>query len=147
MTIMSMIGMVAATGILVNDSLVLVDFINTRVRAGLTEFEASVEGAKLRLRAILLTTATTVAGLTPLMFETSFQAKFLIPMAVTLTFGLMFATALTLIIVPCLNMVFFDLRNVFGHRPAKLSDESPTEPQPQRLPEIATEESLPVAEG
>ncbi len=147
MTIMSMIGMVALTGILVNDSLVLVDFINTRVRAGLTEFEASVEGAKLRLRAILLTTATTVAGLTPLMFETSFQAKFLIPMAVTLTFGLMFATALTLIIVPCLNMVFFDLRNVFGHRPAKLSDESPTEPQPQRLPEIATEESLPVAEG
>ena len=68
--------------------------------------------AKLRLRAILLTTLTTVAGLTPLMFETSFQAKFLIPMAVTLTFGLIFATALTLVIVPTLNMIFFDLRSL-----------------------------------
>ena len=114
MTILSWIGMVALTGILVNDSLVLVDFINSRVRSGLSPFEASIQGAKLRLRAILLTTLTTVAGLTPLMFETSFQAKFLIPMAVTLTFGLLFATALTLVIVPCLNMVFFDLRKLAG---------------------------------
>lgn len=113
-TILSLIGMVALTGILVNDSLVLVDFINRRVRSGMDEEAASIEGAKLRLRAILLTTATTVAGLTPLMFETSFQAKFLIPMAVTLTFGLLFATALTLIIVPCLNMVFFDFRALRG---------------------------------
>ncbi|MEX0715472.1 MAG: efflux RND transporter permease subunit [Planctomycetaceae bacterium] len=109
MTILSGIGMVALTGIVVNDSLVLVDFINRRIREGMEPFEASIEGAKLRLRAILLTTLTTVAGLTPLMFERSFQAKFLIPMAVTLTFGLAFATALTLIIVPCLNMVYFDV--------------------------------------
>ncbi len=109
MTILSWIGMVALTGILVNDSLVLVDFINTKIREGLDYFEATVQGAKLRLRAILLTTITTVAGLTPMMFETSFQAKFLIPMAVTLTFGLVFATALTLIIVPAINMIYYDI--------------------------------------
>ncbi|QDT37037.1 efflux RND transporter permease subunit [Stratiformator vulcanicus] len=109
LTILSCIGLVALSGILVNDSLVLVDFINARVRAGLSPFEASVQGAKLRLRAILLTTLTTAAGLTPLMFETSFQAKFLIPMAVTLTYGLIFATALTLIIVPAMNMIAEDL--------------------------------------
>ncbi len=132
MTIMSMIGMVALTGILVNDSLVLVDFINTRIRAGLSEFQASVDGAKLRLRAILLTTATTVAGLMPLMFETSFQAKFLIPMAVTLTFGLIFATALTLIIVPSLNMIFFDIRNLFaGGEDPPPAKSSPLKPEPQ----------------
>jgi predicted RND superfamily exporter protein len=105
--------MVALTGIVVNDSLVLVDFINSRIRAGLQPFEASIQGAKLRLRAILLTTLTTVAGLTPLMFETSFQAKFLIPMAVTLTWGLAFATLLTLILVPTLNMIFFDVKSRF----------------------------------
>ncbi len=114
MTILSMIGLIALTGIVVNDSLVLVDFINRRIRAGMNEFEASVQGATLRLRPILLTTVTTSAGLTPLMFERSFQAKFLIPMAVTLTFGLVFATVLTLLIVPVLNMIFFDVRNFLG---------------------------------
>ncbi|QDT64548.1 efflux RND transporter permease subunit [Calycomorphotria hydatis] len=108
-TILSAIGLIALTGILVNDSLVLVDFINKRVRDGMPHFEASIDGAKLRLRAILLTTLTTAAGLTPLMFETSFQAKFLIPMAVTLTFGLIFATALTLVIVPAINLIVQDM--------------------------------------
>ncbi|MCA9040104.1 MAG: efflux RND transporter permease subunit, partial [Planctomycetaceae bacterium] len=107
-TMLSRIGVVALSGIIVNDSLVLVDFINSRIRAGLNEMEATISGARLRLRAILLTTLTTVAGLTPLMFETSFQAVFLIPMAVTLTFGLVFATILTLIIVPAINMIYFD---------------------------------------
>ena len=115
-TILSLIGMVALSGILVNDSLVLVDFINSRVRNGIDHFEASIDGAKLRLRAILLTTLTTAAGLTPLMFETSFQAKFMIPMAVTLTFGLIFATGLTLVIVPALNLIFLELR---GHEPGE----------------------------
>ncbi|HUG89878.1 MAG TPA: efflux RND transporter permease subunit [Planctomycetaceae bacterium] len=116
-TILSMIGMVALTGIVVNDSLVLVDFINARVRGGMSHFEASVQGGRLRLRAILLTTVTTIAGLTPLMFETSFQARFLIPMAVTLTWGLGFATALTLVVVPALNLAFFDIRRaIMGQR-------------------------------
>ncbi|MCH2211031.1 MAG: efflux RND transporter permease subunit [Fuerstiella sp.] len=108
-TIMSSIGLVALAGILVNDSLVLVDFVNRRMAAGLSALEASVDGARKRLRAILLTTLTTASGLVPLMFEKSFQAKFLIPMAVTLTFGLIFATALTLILVPCLNLIRDDL--------------------------------------
>ncbi|MEW4489050.1 efflux RND transporter permease subunit [Thalassoglobus sp. JC818] len=112
MTILSAIGLIALTGIVVNDSLVLVDFINKRIREGMSEFAASIDGARLRLRPILLTTVTTAAGLTPMMFEKSFQAKFLIPMAVTLTFGLIFATALTLIIVPVLNMIFFDVRSL-----------------------------------
>ena len=123
MTILSMIGLVALTGILVNDSLVLVDFVNQRIRRGMTHFEASIEGAKLRLRPILLTTLTTVAGLTPLMFETSFQAKFLIPMAVTLTFGLVFATALTLVIVPAINMIFFDLQTAVSRALSRRSSE------------------------
>jgi multidrug efflux pump subunit AcrB len=113
-TILSQIGFVALAGILVNDSLILVDFINRRIRAGEDPFEASVAGARSRLRAILLTTLTTASGLTPLMFETSFQAKFLTPMAVTLTFGLIFATALTLVIVPSLNLVFLDLKKMTG---------------------------------
>jgi len=126
-TVLSLIGMVALTGIVVNDSLVLVDFINSRIRKGLSPFEASIQGAKLRLRAILLTTLTTVAGLTPLMFETSFQAKFLIPMAVTLTWGLAFATLLTLILVPTLNMIFFDVRGWF-HRGRDNQKDQPSTP-------------------
>ena len=94
---------------MVNDAFVLVAFTNTRVRRGLPPFEASLEGAALRLRPILLTTVTTVAGLTPMMFEKSFQAKFLIPMAVTLTWGLAFATVLTLLVVPVINMIYFDV--------------------------------------
>ena len=129
-TILSVIGMVALTGIVVNDALVLVSFVNSRIRQGLSDYEASVQGACLRLRAILLTTLTTVAGLTPLMFEKSFQAKFLIPMAVTLTFGLLFATALTLIIVPCLNMIFFDIRELVRRlRPAPSHWEEPPIPE------------------
>ncbi|MDA1014928.1 MAG: efflux RND transporter permease subunit [Planctomycetota bacterium] len=123
-TILSKIGMVALTGIIVNDSLVLVDFINRRIRDGVGDFEASVQGARLRLRAILLTTLTTAAGLTPLMFETSFQAKFLIPMAVTLTFGLIFATALTLVIVPTLNLIYLDIRQRFGGHPFQNRDQA-----------------------
>ena len=121
-TFMSAIGMLALCGILVNDSLVLVDFINNRIRMGLSEFEASVQGAKLRLRAILLTSLTTIAGLTPLMFERSFQAKFLIPMAVTLTFGLAFATALTLIIVPALNLIYLDVCNMFRDKDEPIAE-------------------------
>jgi multidrug efflux pump subunit AcrB len=90
----------------------------------MSHFEASIQGSKLRLRAILLTTLTTVAGLTPLMFETSFQAKFLIPMAVTLTFGLVFATTLTLLIVPALNMIFYDFQKIYSRSQRPAQEES-----------------------
>jgi len=130
-TIMSAIGLVALAGILVNDSLVLVDFINKRIEAGLSPVEASVDGARKRLRAILLTTLTTASGLIPLMFENSFQAKMLIPMAVTLTFGLIFATGLTLVLVPCLNLMRDDiLTNILRHPPTYGSPEKPITPSP-----------------
>ncbi|HRX86587.1 MAG TPA: efflux RND transporter permease subunit, partial [Phycisphaerae bacterium] len=108
LTFMSMIGLVALTGIVVNDSLILVDFINQRVRGGIPVTTAVVEGGLARLRAIMLTSITTILGLAPLMLEQSFQAKFLIPMAVSIAFGLAFATVLTLVVVPCLYVMVDD---------------------------------------
>lgn len=125
LTIMSVIGCTALIGIVDNDSLVLVDFINNRVRAGMSHFEASVTGSKLRMRAIVLNTITAVVGMSPLMFETSFQAKFLIPMAITLTWGLIFATVLTLVVVPAINMVFFDATRLFRGEPSPETRQSP----------------------
>jgi len=141
LTIMSFIGLVALNGIVVNDSLVLVDFINSRVRCGMTHFEASVASSRLRMRAIVLNTVTAVVGMTPLMFETSFQARFLIPLAITITWGLMFATVLTLVVVPAINMVFFDIGWLLGLEqdpdepvgPATL-DEPKAGPEPGVLP-------------
>ena len=114
MTIISAIGFVALTGIVVNDSIVLIDYVNVRIRQGLSSFEANLEGSKTRLRAIFLTSETTIAGMLPMLFETSFQARFLIPMAITISFGLLFSTLQTLIIVPSLNMIFFDVLGWLG---------------------------------
>lgn len=116
-TILSMIGSVALAGIVVNDSLILVDFTNRARRLGASAFEAVVAGGRSRLRAILLTSITTICGLAPLMLERSFQAKFMIPMAVAIVFGLAFATVLTLFILPCAYCVFEDVvRIVTGRR-------------------------------
>ncbi|MHC4940800.1 MAG: efflux RND transporter permease subunit [Planctomycetota bacterium] len=108
-SLLSQIGAVALAGIVVNDSLILVDLINRKRRAGMPLIQAVREGSKRRLRAILLTSITTIAGLTPLMFERSFQAQFLIPMAISIVFGLAFATVLTLILVPTLYLVLEDI--------------------------------------
>jgi multidrug efflux pump subunit AcrB len=102
LTIISMIGLLGLSGILVNDSIVLVTRINERLAEGETLEEAAVGGARDRFRAVLLTSLTTVGGLTPLLFETSRQAQFLIPMAITLVFGLAAATILVLLLVPSL---------------------------------------------
>jgi len=110
LTIISKIGFVALAGIAVNDALVLIDFINRCVAEGMEPFEAVIYSGKRRLRAVLLTTLTTVLGLSSLLFETSFQARFLIPMAVTISFGLMFCTGLTLVVIPSLYMIQRDLR-------------------------------------
>lgn len=112
LTMLSRIGIVALSGIVVNDSLILVDYINRRRSEGLSAFESVIEGGKRRLRPILLTSTTTILGLAPLMAEQSFQAAFLIPMAISITFGLAFATLLTLIIVPCLYLIVDDVRAV-----------------------------------
>jgi multidrug efflux pump subunit AcrB len=104
LTMFSFFGLVALTGVVVNDSIVLVDFINRRVRSGMPLNQALMSAGQRRFRPILLTSATTVAGLFPMMFETSLQAQVLIPMAVSLIFGLMTGTALILLLVP----IFYD---------------------------------------
>ncbi len=109
LTIISKIGFVALSGIAVNDALVLINLVNKSREGGMDVFEAVIHGGKRRLRAILLTTLTTVLGLAPIVLETSFQAKFLIPMAITICFGLMFATVLTLVVVPSLYMIQHDV--------------------------------------
>ena len=112
-TMISIFGIVALAGIVVNDSLILIDFINTHVREGEAVFDAVIEAGRNRFRPVLLTSVTTVAGLAPLLTETSFQAKFLIPMAVSISFGLAAATLLTLIFVPALYVVVRDLTRFF----------------------------------
>ena len=114
MTMLSLFGMVALTGVVVNDSLILIDLINRRRAEGATVDVAIRESGERRFRPIMLTTATTFLGLTPMIFETSIQAKFLIPMAVSLGYGIVFATAITLILVPTLYRILEDLKALFG---------------------------------
>lgn len=114
---MSMMGLVAVTGVVVNDSLVLVEFVN-RLRAdGVPALEAAAQASSLRLRQILLTSASTVIGLFPMAFFAQGQAKFLSPMAVSILFGIASATGLTLVVIPCLYAILDDLRSAFGAAP------------------------------
>ncbi|GAP75985.1 efflux RND transporter permease subunit [Pseudoalteromonas sp. MM17-2] len=110
---MSFFGLIAAAGVVINDSLVMTDFVNQARREGHSTARAVVEGGCARFRAITLTSITTFAGVLPIMFETSLQAKFVIPMAVALGFAVMYATLLTLILVPCLYMILADVRRAF----------------------------------
>jgi multidrug efflux pump subunit AcrB len=98
--ILSMLGVIALIGIMVNDGLVLIGKFNSNLREGLSFDDALYEAGRSRFRAIFLTSITTVAGLTPLIFEKSMQAQFLIPMAVSIAYGIAFATVLTLIVLP-----------------------------------------------
>ena len=100
LTLFSMFGIVTLTGVVVNDSIVLVDFINMRYREGTPLRQAILEAGQRRLRPIFLTSITTIAGLFPLLLETSFQAQILIPMAVSICFGLAVSTVLCLFLVP-----------------------------------------------
>ena len=109
MTILSMIALVGLAGIVVNDSIILVTTIDGRIRDGEPYYEAIVDGTRDRLRAVILTSLTTIGGLTPLLFERSFQAQFLIPMAITLVFGLMATTLLVLLVMPALVAVQGDI--------------------------------------
>jgi multidrug efflux pump subunit AcrB len=106
LTVLSLFGFFGLSGIVVNDSIILVTFYKHLKEQGeLDPSDAIVEAACQRLRAVLLTSLTTIAGLTPLMFETSLQAQFLIPMAVSISFGLAFATVIVLLVVPALLRV------------------------------------------
>ncbi|MFP3998565.1 MAG: efflux RND transporter permease subunit [Desulfobacterales bacterium] len=114
-TVMSLLGMVGLAGVVVNDSLVLVHRINElRGEGGLAIGEAVIEGGRLRFRAVLLTSLTTFGGLTPMMLERSLQARFLIPMAISLGFGILFATLVTLILVPCGYVILEDIHRLPG---------------------------------
>ena len=108
LSMISVMGMVALGGVVVNDALVMINYANIRRREGLNAFEAMVAAGVRRFRPILLTTVTTFGGLAPMIFETSRQARFMIPMALSLGYGIVFATAITLLLVPCLYMILED---------------------------------------
>jgi len=112
-TMISFFGIVALSGIVVNDSLILIDFINSEIRGGEEVVRAVMESGKSRFRPVLLTSVTTVAGLFPLLLETSFQAQFLIPMAISICFGLIVATVLTLVYVPSLYLIVKDITDFY----------------------------------
>jgi len=114
LTLLSMFGMVALTGVVVNDSLIMVDLINRERGEGISIDKAIRDSGMRRFRPILLTTATTFLGLSPMIFETSMQAKFLIPMAASLGYGIVFATAITLILVPTLYRILEDAKAWLG---------------------------------
>lgn len=104
----SYIGMVAVSGVVVNDNLVLMDYINNRRAQGATIYDAVLEAGQARFRPILLTSITTFVGLVPLLLETSLQAQFLIPMAISLAFGVLFATLISLLLVPASYLLLDD---------------------------------------
>lgn len=119
LSIMSYMGMLALSGVVINDSLVLVDFVNKRRLEGL-KIESAVRVAGVaRFRAIMLTSLTTFLGLTPLIFEKSTQAQFLIPMAVSLGFGIIFATLITLVLIPCNYLILEDIKALYSRNPDK----------------------------
>jgi multidrug efflux pump subunit AcrB len=109
-TIISLFGIVALSGIVVNDSLILIDFINRAARSGIDIETAVIQSGRARFRPVLLTSITTIAGLLPILLERSFQAQFLIPMAISICFGLLAATVLTLLYVPALYLIIRDVR-------------------------------------
>ena len=111
-SLLSLCGMVALAGVVVNDGLVLVSFINEYSRRHSSLHKAVPLAGQARFRPILLTSLTTAAGVTPLMLEQSIQAQFLIPMAVALASGVLFATGVTLVLVPTLYMILDDLRSI-----------------------------------
>lgn len=113
LSVMSMMGVVALSGVVINDALVMLDFANKRRREGIERAEAIIMAGIRRFRPIMLTTLTTFGGLAPMIFETSRQARFMIPMAISLGFGIIFATLITLVFVPCLNLIADDIVALF----------------------------------
>ena len=107
---LSVYGIIALAGVVVNDSIILVDYVNKANVDGRPIFEAVIESGKQRFRAIMLTSLTTFFGLLPILLETSLSAEFVTPMAVSLGFGILFATVITLILIPCLYLVLNDLK-------------------------------------
>jgi len=107
-SMMSFFGIIALSGVVVNDSLILVDFVNREREAGVPLAQAAMDATKKRFRAILLTSLTTFFGLIPIVLETSLQAQIMIPMAASLAFGILFATIITLFLIPALYLILDD---------------------------------------
>ena len=116
LSVMSMMGIVALSGVLVNDSLVLIDYANKQMEKGMRSHAAIHAAGKRRFRPIVLTTLTTFGGLAPMIFETSRQARFMIPMAISLGYGIVFATIIVLLLIPC----FFSIVSDFFHLREKI---------------------------
>ncbi|NNJ79120.1 MAG: efflux RND transporter permease subunit [Xanthomonadales bacterium] len=110
-SLMSFFGIIALAGVVVNDSLILVDFVNRERRLGVPLYQAVTDAASKRFRAILLTSLTTFFGLIPIVLEKSLQAQIVIPMAASLAFGILFATVITLFLIPSLYIILDDFRN------------------------------------
>ena len=110
LSMMSTFGLIAAAGVVINDSLVFTDFVNKGRERGLSTKDAVITAGCSRFRAITLTSITTFAGVLPIMFESSLQAKFVIPMAVALGFSVLYATLVTLVLVPCLYLILLDFK-------------------------------------
>jgi multidrug efflux pump subunit AcrB len=124
LSIISLMGIVALSGVVVNDSLVLINLTNRLRATGMAPRDAVVNAAVRRFRPILLTTLTTFGGLAPMIFETSRQARFMIPMAISLGYGIVFATAVTLVIVPTFYIILNDVQRVLA------AGVAPVHPQP-----------------
>jgi len=139
LTLFSFFGLIALTGVVVNDSIVLVDFINRHAREYDSLHEALVAAGKRRFRPIILTSITTVAGLFPMLLERSFQAQVLIPMAASMVFGLMAGTVLILFLVPVFYRIYVSTYELATGLPFKIKDEIGDEPS-------GSGESLPKAE-
>jgi multidrug efflux pump subunit AcrB len=127
-TVLSLVALLGLSGIVVNDSIVLVDAYNERRAAGEAVREALINASVDRLRAVLLTSVTTIFGIVTLLFETDLQAQFLKPMAVTIVFGLTGSTLIVLILVPTVLMIAEDMRRLLAGKPARGSREVTASP-------------------
>lgn len=114
LSMMSIFGMVALSGVVINDAIVLIERVNENLTSGMTLFDSIIQGGARRFRAIFLTSISTVGGLAPLIMETDMQAKFLIPMALSVAGGVAFATVLTLVLIPSLLVIVNDIRRIIA---------------------------------
>ncbi|MEM6980025.1 MAG: efflux RND transporter permease subunit, partial [Planctomycetota bacterium] len=114
LSLVSLMGVIALSGVVINDSLIMIDYANRRRRQQASAYDAICQAGVRRFRPILLTTLTTFGGLMPLIFERSLQAQYIIPMAISLGFGILFATGIILVLVPCLYLILEDIRGLFG---------------------------------
>ncbi|WP_370661114.1 efflux RND transporter permease subunit [Psychrosphaera algicola] len=135
LSMMSTFGLIAAAGVVINDSLVMTDYVNQMRKEGHSITRSVIDAGCVRFRAITLTSITTFVGVLPIMFETSLQARFVIPMAVALGFAVLFATVITLILVPCLYLILEDsrkpyraLKKLYSKEPKVKSDDLASDP-------------------